>query len=77
MEFFDASGIPYARPLLVGTYTEAMNFPIRFDSTLPRLLELPGLPGGEKALTTTDRAAVETSVRNAVRTLLKTRYASR
>jgi Rnl2 family RNA ligase len=39
-------GICCAAPLRTGTYEQAMEYPIRFDSTLPRRLGLPALPAG-------------------------------
>lgn len=46
LSLFKRAGLFAAKPLFVGTYEQAMEQPIRFDSTLPRLLGLPSLPAG-------------------------------
>ncbi len=40
------AGVPCITPLRVGTYEQATDFPIRFDSTIPATLGLPPLPSG-------------------------------
>ncbi|HEU4534432.1 MAG TPA: RNA ligase family protein [Polyangiaceae bacterium] len=44
-----AAGVPIAEPLFRGGYAEAMAYPERFESTLPRRLGLPPLPAGNLA----------------------------
>lgn len=44
--FLTAAGVPYLAPLRVGTYEQATDYPIRFDSTIPSTLGLPPLPVG-------------------------------
>ncbi len=41
--YFENAGLFYARPLFVGKMQEALNYPIRFTSTIPALLHLPPL----------------------------------
>jgi hypothetical protein len=44
---FEAHGFFGARPLLVGTFEEAIAFDYNFDTTIPgRLGEWPGMQGG-------------------------------
>lgn len=43
------TGLLYAPPLLIGTYQEALDYPVAFPSTLPALLGLPSLPQDNKA----------------------------
>lgn len=40
------TGLPVAEPLFVGSYENAMDYPVRFDSTLPRRFGLPSLAPG-------------------------------
>lgn len=40
----EKAGLPYAKPLLTGSYEQAMAYDIRFGSTIPALLGLPPLP---------------------------------
>jgi Rnl2 family RNA ligase len=46
MRVAESVGLPCAAPLLVGSYTDAMNLPLGFDSRVPARLNLPGLPPG-------------------------------
>lgn len=41
-----AANVPCVAPLRIGTYEQATDFPIRFDSTIPATLGLPALPAG-------------------------------
>ena len=41
-----SANIPCVAPLRIGTYEQATDFPIRFDSTIPATLGLPALPVG-------------------------------
>ncbi len=41
VSFFEACGIPYARPLMVGKLNQALFFDTRFNSKVPALLGLP------------------------------------
>ncbi|MGH2507809.1 MAG: RNA ligase family protein, partial [Ktedonobacteraceae bacterium] len=43
------TGLLYASPLLIGTYQEACDYPVEFQSTLPALLGLPSLAQDNKA----------------------------
>ncbi|GAB1540261.1 hypothetical protein NUACC21_29300 [Scytonema sp. NUACC21] len=49
MDILQEVGILYAIPLFRGKYTEAMAFPIGFESTIPQLLNLPPLNQENKA----------------------------
>jgi Rnl2 family RNA ligase len=40
------AGLLVAEPLFIGGYEAAQEYPVRFDSTLPRRLGLPALPPG-------------------------------
>jgi len=44
LELLRARGFLVAQPLLVGTLREALDYPLGFDSTIPKLLGLPPLP---------------------------------
>lgn len=44
MELFRSSGFLYAEPLVIGTLSDMINFPLGFDSTIPVKLGLPPLP---------------------------------
>ncbi len=44
--FLVAAGVPCVAPLRIGTYEQATDYPIRFDSTIPATLGLPPLPAG-------------------------------
>lgn len=46
---FDAVGLLYTKPLFRGSYEEASQYPLGFDSTIPAALGLPPLPPGNKA----------------------------
>jgi len=46
---FEEAGLFHARPLLRGTYEDAMAFPLGFESTIPAALGLPPLPVANKA----------------------------
>jgi Rnl2 family RNA ligase len=46
---FDEAGLLYAKPLFRGSYEDASQYPLGFDSTLPAALGLPPLPPGNKA----------------------------
>lgn len=43
MEILEAVSIFYAKPLLIGSYHQALNFPIGFESTIPQQLNLPAI----------------------------------
>jgi Rnl2 family RNA ligase len=49
MRLFEQAGLFYARPLLIGSFQEALNYPLGFASTIPKLLGLPLLPTENKA----------------------------
>lgn len=49
MKLFEQAGLFYARPLLIGSFQEALNYPLGFSSTIPRRLGLPPLPTENKA----------------------------
>lgn len=49
MPIFEAAGLLYARPLLIGAYEEALAFPLGFESHVPAQLGLPPLPTGNRA----------------------------
>jgi Rnl2 family RNA ligase len=49
MALLQHADLPYALPLLIGSYQEALNFPIEFTSTIPALSGLPPLPQENKA----------------------------
>lgn len=44
-----AAGVPWLPPLFRGSYQEAMDYPLGFDSTLPALLGLPPLGAPNRA----------------------------
>ncbi|XP_002164527.3 RNA-editing ligase 2, mitochondrial [Hydra vulgaris] len=46
MEIFKSLDIFYLQPLMIGTMSQALNFKLGFDSTIPKLLGLPPLPAG-------------------------------
>lgn len=46
MAIFESFDIFYAKPLFTGKVSEALNYPIGFDSTIPKVLGLPDLPKG-------------------------------
>ncbi|KAJ4459774.1 putative RNA ligase [Paratrimastix pyriformis] len=46
IDLFRANGFLYAEPLLIGTYDQALAFPVGFDSHVPARLGLPTLPPG-------------------------------
>jgi Rnl2 family RNA ligase len=46
---FDDVGLLYAKPLFRGSYEDASQYPLGFDSTIPAALGLPPLPPGNKA----------------------------
>ena len=48
MAIFESFDIFYAKPLFTGKVSEALNYPIGFDSTIPKVLGLPDLPKGIK-----------------------------
>jgi len=39
--YFEKFGLFYAKPLFIGKFNEVLNFGLRINSTLPRLLQLP------------------------------------
>jgi hypothetical protein len=45
----EQAGLFYARPLLIGSFQEALSYPLGFPSTIPKLLGLPPLPTENKA----------------------------
>lgn len=49
IELFKEVDLLYARPLLIGSFQEALNYPLGFQSTLPALLGLPALPTDNRA----------------------------
>lgn len=49
MQFFQAAGLFYAVSLFIGSYQEALAYPLGFNSTIPGLLGLPLLPEANKA----------------------------
>jgi Rnl2 family RNA ligase len=49
IKLFEQVGLLYARPLLIGSFQEALNFPLGFASTIPKLLGLPPLPAENQA----------------------------
>jgi Rnl2 family RNA ligase len=49
LERCTAAGVPVAEPLFRGGYAEAMAYPERFESGVPRRLGLPPLPPGNLA----------------------------
>lgn len=49
MSFFQQAGLFYAAPLLIGSYQEALAYPLGFRSTIPGLLGLPPLQEENKA----------------------------
>lgn len=49
LRLFEQAGLFYARPLLIGSFQEALNYPLGFSSTIPKLLGLPPLPIENKA----------------------------
>ncbi len=49
MSIFQQAGLLYAAPLFIGSYQEALAYPLGFRSTIPGLLGLPPLPEENKA----------------------------
>jgi Rnl2 family RNA ligase len=49
IQLFQVVNLLYAAPLFVGSYQEALNYPVSFQSTLPSLLGLPILPEDNRA----------------------------
>ncbi len=49
MKLLEQVGIFYAHPLLIGSFQEALSYPLGFSSTIPKLLGLPQLPTENKA----------------------------
>jgi Rnl2 family RNA ligase len=55
LDFADAvtlcaeTGLPLAEPLFVGKYEKALDYPVRFDSTIPARFNLLPLPSGTNA----------------------------
>ncbi len=43
LQIFAQAGVFHATPLLVGSYAEALNYPLGFATTIPRRLKLPPL----------------------------------
>jgi Rnl2 family RNA ligase len=48
-KLLEQAGLFYARPLLIGSFQEALSYPLGFPSTIPKLLGLPPLPTENKA----------------------------
>ena len=46
LELFTDNKIRCLAPLLVGKMNEALNYDLKFDSTLPKIFGLPALPKG-------------------------------
>lgn len=46
---FQSAGMPSVPPLLIGSYQDALSYPIEFSSTIPALFGLPPLPQENKA----------------------------
>lgn len=46
MEILEANSVSYLKPLFVGKMNDALNYDLKFDSTLPKILGLPALPKG-------------------------------
>jgi Rnl2 family RNA ligase len=49
ISFFQTAGLFYAAPLLIGSYQEALAYPLGFRSTIPGLLGLPPLQEENRA----------------------------
>ena len=47
MEIFDTNGIFHLKPLFIGSMKEALEYNIKFDSTIPKIYGLPTLPEGK------------------------------
>ena len=47
MEIFAANDIFYLKPLFTGPMNEALNYDLKFDSTIPKIYGLPALPKGK------------------------------
>jgi len=47
MEIFVANDIFHLKPLFTGPMNEALNYELKFDSTIPKIYGLPALPKGK------------------------------
>jgi Rnl2 family RNA ligase len=47
VEILEGVNIFYAKPLLIGSYHQALNFSIGFESTIPQQLNLPAIEGNK------------------------------
>ncbi len=47
VEILENIGIFYAKPLFIGSYHQALNFPVGFESTIPQQLNLPAIEGNK------------------------------
>ena len=45
MEILKANGVSYLEPLFVGKMNDALNYDLKFDSTMPNILGLPAISG--------------------------------
>lgn len=46
MELFEAHGIFHLKPLFKGPMNEALNYDLKFDSTIPAIFNMPAFPKG-------------------------------
>lgn len=78
-EVCQGAGLLVAEPLLISSYTKALDYPLGFDSTIPRLLGLPALPGPNTAEGVVAKPAEEIELagpRGPLRPLLKRKIAA-
>lgn len=47
MDIFKEYEVVYLKPLFKGPINEALNYDLKFDSTIPKLMGLPELPKGK------------------------------
>lgn len=47
MDIFEEHGVFYLKPLFKGAMNVALNYDLKFDSTIPKIMGLPELPKGE------------------------------
>nr|BBH86396.1 hypothetical protein KTC_11470 [Thermosporothrix sp. COM3] len=78
-QFLQSAGIPSLPPLFIGSYQEALLYPVEFSSTIPALFGLPPLSqenNAEGVVIKPLKTAVFSTVRGPIRPILKRKIAA-